>query len=97
VAVPDAGLALEVTWGRAIKVWWSIVWRAVLFGAIAGFVAGAVAGALLGAAGVAGQTIASVGAWLGFGVSLPVGIWVVRSVLRKSWSDFRIVLLPVSK
>lgn len=27
----------------------------------------------------------------------PVGIWVVRWLLRKSWSDCRIVLLPVSK
>ncbi|HWM41694.1 MAG TPA: hypothetical protein VNP36_04575 [Burkholderiales bacterium] len=97
VAERDAGPGIEATWGRATKVWWSLIWRAVLFGGLAGMLAGGVIGAILGAAGVPQQTIATVGGWLGILVSIPVGIWVVRSVLRKSWSDFRIVLIPVSK
>jgi hypothetical protein len=88
---------VEVTWGRATKVWWAILWRAVLFSAIAGFVVGAAVGGALGAAGVNTQTIGAVGSWLGVLVSIPVGIWSVRWVLRASWSDFRIVLAPISK
>ena len=97
VAERDAGPGIEVTWGRAIKVWWSLIWRAVLFGGLAGMVAGGVVGGILGAMGAPLQTISTVGGWLGILIGIPVGIWVVRSALRKSWSDFRIVLIPVSK
>ena len=97
VADGNAGTGIEVTWGRAVKVWWSIVWRAVLFSGLAGMVAGGVVGGILGVAGVGPQTIGTVGTWLGVLVSIPVGIWVVRWVLRKSWSDFRIVLVPLAK
>ena len=29
---------VEITWGRAIKVWWSLIWRGILYSAIAGFI-----------------------------------------------------------
>jgi hypothetical protein len=38
--------------------------------------------------------ITAAGTWAGLLIGIPVGIWVVRTVLRKSWSDFRIVLVP---
>jgi hypothetical protein len=53
--VADLGIGeagLEVTWARAAKVWWSLIWRAVLFGGLGGMVAGGIAGGILGAAGV---------------------------------------------
>jgi hypothetical protein len=84
---------LEVTWGRALKVWWSLAWRALLFGGIGGFIAGAIIGAIAGAMGVAPATIANLGSLAGFLISIPIGMWVVRNVLRKSWSDFEIVLV----
>lgn len=93
----DTGPGVEVTWRRATEVWWSLIWRAVLFGGLAGAVVGGVMGGILGAFGAPQQTIGTVGNWLGILVGIPVGIWVVRSVLRKSWSDFRIVLMAVSK
>jgi hypothetical protein len=94
VADVDAQGGLEVTWGRAARVWWSLVWRVLLFGAIAGFLAGALVGGIAGAAGVNPQTISLLGSLTGMAVGIPIGIWVVRWVLRKSWSGFRIVLMP---
>jgi hypothetical protein len=94
VADVDAPGGLEVTWGRAARVWWSLVWRVLLFGAIAGFLAGALVGGIAGAAGVNPQTISLLGSLTGMAVGIPIGIWVVRWVLRKSWSGFRIVLMP---
>jgi len=94
VADPAVAAGLEVTWGRAAKVWWSMVWRAVLFGGLGGAAAGFVLGAAMGAAGASVQTISSVTSVIGLVVGIPIGIWVVRNVLGKSWSDFRIVLVP---
>ena len=78
---------VDVSWGRAIKVWWSLVWRGLLFGGIAGFIAGLIM-ALAGAgehAGIAG------------GLSgIPVGVWVIKTVIGSEYSDFRIVLVPTA-
>lgn len=84
---------VEVTWGRAAKVWWSFIWRAVLFGIIAGAVMGGVVGGIMGASGAAPTAAAGIVQLIGTVVAIPIGIWVTRTVLRKSWSDFRIVLV----
>ena len=38
---------LEATWARAAKVWWSFMWRTVIFAALAGGLLGFDAGAML--------------------------------------------------
>ena len=87
----------EVTWGQATKVWWSFVWRSLLYsfiaGALLGFIIGLV-GALLGAPE---RTISILGTSAGALVSIPISIWVVRTILRKSWSGFRIAVIPSSE
>jgi hypothetical protein len=91
---------VEITWGRATKVWWSLTWRWLLFYVITGFISGFVIGFIKGAAVASNQTIETVRTvanWTGVFISIPVGIWVVRSVLRKSWSDFRIALVPIQR
>ena len=90
VATPGG---LDVTWGRAVRVWWSLTWRLMLFGGLAGFVLGAIFGAIGGAAGASRDTLAVLGNLAGLMVTIPVGMWVVRNVLRKSWSDFEIALI----
>jgi hypothetical protein len=93
VADPADGY-LEVTWGRATRVWWSFMWRTVVFAALAGGVLGFVAGGILGAAGAPNPVIAGIVTWLGLGIGIPIGIWVTRIVLGKAWGDFRIALVP---
>ena len=90
-AASDRGL--DATWDRAAKIWWSLMWRTIVFGMPAGLVAGVLVGKIGGAVGVNTQTIALLGALAGVVVAIPVGIWVVHTVLRKSWSDFRIILM----
>jgi hypothetical protein len=85
---------LEVTWGRTIKVWWSMVWRAALFAGIGGGLLGFVLGFIMGMAGASQELIGTVCFWVGVLFGIPIGIWVVRAVLKKSWSDFRIALVP---
>ena len=88
------GRTLEVTFSRAAKVWWILSWLAILFGSLAGGAAGFVIGIICAAARVAPEQIRRYGGLAGVAVGIPVGIWVVQTVLKKSWSDFRIVLVP---
>ena len=90
----DISKTLEVTFSRATKVWWSLSWRAILFGILAGGAAGFVIGIISAAARVAPEQMPKYGGLAGLAVGIPVGIWVVQTVLKKSWSDFRIVLVP---
>ena len=91
------GLGVDVTWGRAAKVWWSLMWRGLVFGGIAGGLAGFVIGFIMGAARASRESIAMLTFWAGVLVAIPVGILVVRHVLRKSWSDFRIALVAKTR
>jgi xanthosine utilization system XapX-like protein len=91
---------LDVTWGRAFRVWWLLLWRSIVGATLLSFVAGFVFGliyALL--AGVFGWP--AVGASIGGGVLGVIigGVWavlVVRMALNKKYAEFRIVLVPHS-
>jgi hypothetical protein len=61
----------------------------VLFGGIAGGLAGFVIGFFMRVVGASRESIAKVTFWAGLVTAIPVGLWVVRHVLRKSWSGFR--------
>ena len=85
---------IQVTWGHAIKIWWSLTWRILLFGGIAGFALGllfAIFGTATGADDNLIQTWAEIGGML---VSIPIGIWVVKTILNKDFRKYRIILVP---
>ena len=84
---------IEVTWNHAIRIWWSLAWRGILFSVIAGALAGFIVGAVLGALGM-GENIEKYGQLVGLLVGIPVGIWVVRIVLTLQFRSFRIALVP---
>ena len=90
----DESRSLEVTFSRAMKVWWSLAWRGVLFGILAGGAAGFVIGMIGAAMHVPPEQMSRLGGLAGLIVGIPVGILVVQVVLQKSYSDFRIVLVP---
>jgi len=88
---------LEVTWVRALTIWWSLIWRGLLLGFLAGFVVGFIVGfvgALLGANPSALQALFPL---VGVVSGVPVGIWVVRQVLRKKFNGFRIALIAMDR
>ena len=93
-SAPSAAPPLQVTWKRALKVWWSIAWRGSLYCGLVGLAVGAAIGGIAGYHGVPVYKVASYIQLGGFIASVPVMIWIIRTVLRKSWSDFRIALVP---
>ena len=78
----------EATWGRVLEVWWRLVWRGVTVGIVAGIAADFV----LEFVGVSdyGKYVGAIAGFLG-------GIWAVREAIRTSYSDFRIVLVPLDE
>jgi hypothetical protein len=88
---------VDVTWGRAAKVWWSLIWRAMIVGGIAGGLIGGGTEFIVQTTGVSRQLIMMLKYLAGFILTILFGILIVRVVLRKSWSDFRIVLVPKNR
>lgn len=84
---------VEVTWMHALKVWWSITWRTLLYSFLGGFVVGFILGFIMGSMGVNPNTINGVCRIAGGIISIPIGIAVVKIVLGKKYSDFRIALI----
>ena len=89
---------LPVTWGRTLSIWWSLVWRGLVLAALAGGIVGALAGIVLALLGRA-SSASAVGQILGALIGVPVSLWVLRSVLRKTFRGFaiRLVAVPCSE
>lgn len=83
---------LEVTWGRAARIWWSIAWRSALAAGVVGIAIGVLVGIALGAAGRP-DLARQFGQLLGIAVAIPVGIWAVKAVLSKEYRQFRVALI----
>ncbi len=88
---------VQVTWGRAVKVWWSLLWRGMLFGFLTGGAAGFILGFFMGLARVDPAIIKNVCTVAGYIISIPVGIVVTKLVLKNRYSDFRIALIAERK
>ncbi len=84
---------LEVTWLHATKIWWSLLWRGIFYVLLitlpVGFALGVIA-AVLNITEQAQPYFQLIGGLIG----IPVGIWVIKIVLEKQFSDFQIVLTP---
>lgn len=99
---------LDVTWVRACKVLWSVFWRTVLFvvtpALILGIVVYDLSPALVASYGTTLPLSLSpeMAAWLVLAVlvvlfAIVAGAFVMKTVLMKAYSDFRIVLEGPSK
>ena len=89
-------MELEVTWGRATRVWWAYLWRnliAIVLASILGVILGAVLGFVLGAAGVAPGVIGRFTFLIGAVVGIGVSVVPIRLILGKDFGEFRLVLL----
>ena len=84
---------VQVTWLRAFKVWWSLLWRGLLSCFLGGGLVGFILGFFMGLAKVNPETIKSACTISGYIVSIPIGIAVTSLVLKNRYSDFKIVLI----
>jgi len=85
---------IKVTWGYAVRIWWSLAWRVLVFGGLAGFVLGLLIGIVGAVTGIDNDTIHTYGQIGGMLVSIPVGIWAVKVILTREFPKFRVVLVP---
>lgn len=83
---------VQVTWANAIYVWWSFVWRCVLFGGIAGALLGGIGGAVAALIG-RGELAGTVGGILGYLISIPVSVWALKTVLSMQYKNFSVALV----
>lgn len=83
---------LEVTLEHTLAIWWSYVWRFVVFSAVAGLLLGACGGFIVGSVGRP-DLGAPVGALLGWMGSVIMSFVVFRIVLCKTFSSFSIKLV----
>jgi hypothetical protein len=88
---------MDVTLSRAFKVYWSLLWRLVLFVAaplvaLGGLTFSPTAAMLIDAAGMTPDVLLSLSVGIGVPLALVVPVCIVRRVLRQAYADFRIVL-----
>jgi membrane associated rhomboid family serine protease len=84
---------VEITIGRLLRVYWLFLWRAIIGGLVIGAVFGFVIGFIMGAAGFAQAQIAVVTSTAGLIIGTVWSVVVVRMMLEKQYSDFRIALI----
>ena len=85
-------MEMEVTWGRAIKVWWAFQWRYLITLIAAGFIGGTLALILGAIMGMAGPAVAeSFG--LNFILAFVVSLVPIKSLLGKDFGEFNLVLI----
>jgi len=85
---------IKVTWRHATQIWWSLAWRMLVFGGLAGLVLGLLFGIIGAIVGTGDDVIQLWGQIGGMLVSIPVGIWAVKTILGKEFPIYRIVLVP---
>ncbi len=88
---------IELSFQRLIKIWWGLAWRYLIFMALAGFVAGFLTPFLGLAASSYRDLVATLLLILCSVISICVSIWIIKSVITKRFSDFRIALILIPK
>ncbi len=89
-------MELEVTWGRAIKVWCAYAWRnflAIVACVIAATILGFIVGLVMGAAGAAPSTIKVVTFPIGFIAGIAFSIIPMKLILGKDFGEFKLALV----
>lgn len=87
---------LEVTWGRAVQVWWAYLWRSFLYAILPCVVVGGVIGAVMALNKVPVEQHLWELRLVGFLIATPMAIWVTKVLLSKTFSGFRIALIEVN-
>jgi hypothetical protein len=87
---------LEPTLERTLSIWWLLAWRGTICGALIGAVLGALIAIVWVALHLSSQNLHMVTTIAGGLVGLAWGFVVLRMALRKTYSGFRIALVPAA-
>lgn len=83
----------DVTWGQAIRIYWLVLWRSLVGGLVFGVVSGLIIGLFGAFAGISKPLTLSASSLLGVFVGVVWSTNVIRMALRKTYSNFRIVIV----
>lgn len=83
---PAAPEALEITWRRALSVWWLLVWRTAAMAAVVGIIV-SMAWSIFAAPNDFTPAVAAA-------LAMPLGLVAVRMALGKPYRGFRLVAVP---
>ena len=87
---------VETTWWRVFRVYWLFMWRAMVGALVFGFIVGFVIGFVGSLSGFRADQYNVVIFGFSFIFGVVWSVIVVRMALKKRYSDFRIVLVPVT-
>lgn len=84
---------IKPTFGRVFLLWWSIIWRCVVFGMIGAVLVSVVFGVILGLAGASKETMTMVGEIVGVSLGIAVCVYVGWSRIGKRIGDYELVMV----
>ena len=83
---------MEITWPLTLKIWWSFTWRATVFSVLLAVILGFFTGVVMAFLGLQ-DAIAGVSGALGYICSIPVSIWVMKTILEKQFVGYAIAVV----
>jgi len=89
-------MELEITWCRALKVWWAFFWRsliAMVVASIVGAIVGFFIGLVMGFLGAPPRALAFVAVITGMAIGLGLSVVPMKMILGKDFGRFRLVLI----
>lgn len=90
---PDRVIILEPTWGRCLKVWWSLFWRVGLLGLGIGLTSAVAVGVVLGLIGMEKEEVGPVIMVVMFFVWFLWSLLAVKKSLAVKYHEFGIGLI----
>jgi hypothetical protein len=84
---------LEITWLRVLQFWWAYTWRGILYVMLPTLIVGAGMGIGFALNHVPIKEHAWAIRGIGTLISLPLSLWVTKTVLTTQFAKFRIALI----
>ena len=83
---------LEPNWLISFKVWWSMVWRMLVYSivAIIGF---SLLMSIVFMLGVKFEEVSEMGGFFGWIISLPISLLIVRFILSMEYKNFKVAII----
>ena len=84
---------VEMNWLRTFKIWWYWLWRTMLASLVVALIVGFLVGILVFPFIHSEATAELVGNVIGAGIGVFFGLWVLKTLPEKEFSDFKVVLV----
>ena len=90
-------MELDVTWLRAVQVWWALFWRSLAYTVVPAGLFGGIVGAVLAVNKIPAEPhLWKVQVVCGV-AGIFIGIWITKIILSKGYPGFRIALVAAGE